>query len=83
VKLPSLSLNGTSARPLFDSYTEARTSLRKSIALLQETWPHARDYSSEDWPVAVAEHEDRLRRLLTVCLELGDLAEHSYTGIKR
>lgn len=76
MKKPSLSINGTSAKSLLDGYLEARKALRVATNVLRDTWPHARDYPQEDWPVAVAEHEDRLRRLASVYKELGDLMEH-------
>ena len=76
---PTLHLNGTSARDLLEGWERAHAALREAMQALAQTAPNGRDFyvqAAGAFQVAVAEHEDRMRRLHEVSLELEALSEH-------
>lgn len=70
---PTVHLNGTSVENLIEGYEEAYTAVDDAIKVVCMNAPNARDYyvvGPEAYPVARAEHEDRVARLVAVQKEL-------------
>lgn len=77
--LPTIHLNGSSPKDLFENAREALGALRKAISAVEGTGPNGRDYYPQGdgaIAVAVSEHCDRLKRIQSVIAELETLAEH-------
>lgn len=77
--LPSIHLNGTSARDLYDANTKVISALREALYLLQIAAPNARDYylpGSDSFEVAVEQYKDRYRALVRVMDELHQITNH-------
>lgn len=76
---PTIHLNGSSPKELFENACEALGALRKAIAAVEGTSPNGRDYYPQgDGAIktAVCEHASRIERLYSVLAELEDFAEH-------
>ena len=77
--LPTIHINGSSPKDLFENACEALGALRKAIQAVEETSPNGRDYYPQgDGAIAVAisEHCDRIKRIQSVIADLQTLAEH-------
>jgi hypothetical protein len=77
--LPTIHINGSSPKDLFENACEALGALRKAIQAVEETSPNGRDYYPQgDGAIktAVCEHASRIERLRSVIAELEELAEH-------
>jgi hypothetical protein len=73
ITLPLVHINGTGRAALVAQYTEVAKGLRETIDAMSEAAPHGRDYyplGDGVYQKAAAEHVDRLRRLLTVQVEI-------------
>ena len=71
--LPTLHLNGTSARSLLSGYEEAYEAVREAIVFVARAYPNGRDYYPQgDTAIseALLEHERRLMLLKAVSDEL-------------
>jgi hypothetical protein len=78
--LPSIHINGTSRGDLFDRYMDAMMAVEAAIDAVAKTWPHGRDYypqGDDALQQAQAEHQDRLKRLHAVALELNTLTDYT------
>ena len=78
--LPTIHRNGTSKADLFDGYMTALAAMQAAIDAVIQTGPHGRDYypqGDDALRQAQAAHQDRLKRLHAVALELNTLAEHA------
>lgn len=76
---PTIHLNGSSPKDLFENACEALGALRKAISAVEATGPNGRDYYPQgDGAIktAVCEHASRIERLRSVIAELEELAEH-------
>jgi hypothetical protein len=77
--LPTIHMNGTSARALLEGYCNAISAIHDALDALARTAPNGRDYYPQG-PDACAtadrEHDDRKRALMKVLNELQVLAEH-------
>lgn len=79
MKLPTIHLNGTSANALFEQVCDAMGAMRAAIVALDRASPNGRDYYTQGpnaLAEAIAEHDERVKRLLSVQRELETLAEH-------
>lgn len=80
MRVPTIHLNGTSARELVDQIETAMGALQTAITALGETAPNGRDYYPQG-PTAIGEagreHQARIDRLQGVRQEL----EALYAGI--
>ncbi|MBI4473730.1 MAG: hypothetical protein HY646_13770 [Acidobacteria bacterium] len=76
---PVVHLNGTSKEALLDGYVEAGRAVQKALdALAERAFPNPRDYyviGPDAWSKARDEHNERVRLLVKVQLELEQLAE--------
>ncbi len=76
--VPTVHLNGSSARSLIDGYGEAAKALYEAIGSLRTTAPHGRDYYVSQDPAALMkatlEHKARCEKLAGVLEELQELA---------
>jgi hypothetical protein len=78
--LPTIHRNGSSKDDLFDGYMTALAAMQAAIDAVIQTGPHGRDYypqGDDALRQAQAAHQDRLKRLHAVALELNTLAEHA------
>jgi hypothetical protein len=77
--LPTVHLNGTSKKELFDTYFEALDAIAVARVALTKAYPNGRDYYIQG-PLAInqamSQHADRLQRLETIYDELHAIAEH-------
>lgn len=78
--LPTINLNGTSARELLQLQINACNAISQAIEALQAAAPHGRDYQSSPNPYAFSraqeEHRNRLTKLEQVQRELQAIGEH-------
>lgn len=79
LSLPTVHLNGTSKKELFETYFEALDAIATARVALQAAGPNGRDYYIQG-PLALlqaqSQHADRLQRLETIYDELHAIAEH-------
>lgn len=77
--LPTVHLNGTSARDLLTQYQRALKSVQAAVDDIAETYPNGRDYYPQgDGVVYVAmqEHRERVDALMLVRDELARIVRH-------
>lgn len=77
--LPTVHLNGTSGKELFELNLAAATQLLGAIAALKKTCPNGRDFYTQGQNAllrAVDEHKARLAHLQAVYDQLQALVEH-------
>ena len=77
--LPTIHMNGTSARELLEGYCNAISAIHDALEALARTAPNGRDYYPQGpnaCAQADAEHNDRKHALIKVMNELQALAEH-------
>jgi len=77
--LPTIHMNGTSARALLEGYCNAISAIHDALEALARTAPNGRDYYPQGpnaCAQADAEHNDRKHALIKVMNELQALAEH-------
>ena len=77
--LPSIHLNGTSARTLTEGYLEARLAVQAAIDQLSKVEFNARDYyvnGPDAWKTASAERAALFTKLREVADELYKIEEH-------
>jgi hypothetical protein len=78
MRIPTIHLNGTPQKKLFEDACEAMGKIRTAIDALHAMRPHGRDYypqSDDALTDALHEHESRVRRLRVVLAELEQIAE--------
>ena len=79
MQLPTVNLNGTSGKELFETNLNVVDTLRNAINALARACPNGRDYQTmgpDAHRKAVAEHEQRQERLLYVLAEMETITEH-------
>jgi len=79
VILPTIHMNGTSARDLLEGLCKAASSLRQAIRDLENAGPNGRDYYTQGpdaMAVAQREHQIRIDMLATVLADLNKISEH-------
>lgn len=79
MKLPSIHLNGTSPHDLYEQVCEAMGAIRAAIVKLDKACPNGRDYYPQGPHAladAISEHDERVKRLISVQRELETIAEH-------
>lgn len=77
--LPTIHLNGTSARELFDQTHEAARAIRAAMEAIGRAAPNGRDYYPQgNFAIgdAVTEHRARLAALQKIAAELQKILEH-------
>lgn len=75
--LPRLHANGTPAKMLAKSYSEAWAALDAARDVMRQAAPNGRDYDShEDFALAAADHRNRIWRIDAVMDELDTLIGH-------
>lgn len=78
MQLPTVNMNGTSGKALFEMNLAAVEKLRDAIDALAKACPNGRDYQTvgpEAMRRAVAEHGQRIERLQYVMAELETITE--------
>ena len=78
--LPTIHRNGTSKADLFDRYWTALLAVEAAIDAVAQTGPNGRDYypqGDDALRQAQAAHQDRLKRLHAIVLELDTLVDHT------
>lgn len=77
---PTVHLNGSGRQHLLAQYTVSAADLCKALESLRESAPNARDYYTQDDPLAfkraLEQHTNRLHRIESVIDELRELAQH-------
>lgn len=76
--VPTIHLNGTSKAALLDDLGEAAVAIDAAYRAVKQTAPNGRDYYPQGplaLGAALAEHEDRLRRLDAVKAEIEALMD--------
>lgn len=76
--LPALHLNGTGYADLLDDLTECASRISVAMSKMRQSGPHARDYYVQRpgaYQDAIAQHEDRLKRLEGVLDEFRFMAD--------
>jgi hypothetical protein len=80
---PTVHLNGTHRRDLYDLYSDAIHAVQLAVAKVQAGGPNGRDYYPQG-PTAIEtaleEHRSRLVRLQAVQAELEAIIEHIVKG---
>ena len=79
MRLPSLHLNGTSPHDLYEQVCDAMGAIRQAIVALDKACPNGRDYypqGAHALAEAIQEHDERVKRLISVQRELETIAEH-------
>ena len=77
ITMPTISLNGTSAKQLLEEYLLAVDAMRIAISTHAMTAPHGRDYQPTGaFAEAQLEHASRRDRLESVISELEQIAEY-------
>jgi hypothetical protein len=85
MRKPSIHINGSSARSLFDGYYAALQAMQAARWALTDCAPHGRDYYLQEATPgrgcdaaneAMDEHRARLINVDTICTELEALAFH-------
>jgi len=74
--LPTIHSNGTSQEALIDALCDASSAIDKAYAALKKTAPNGRDYYPQGAPAmdkAVAEHNNRMKRLDAIKAEIDEL----------
>jgi hypothetical protein len=77
--LPTIHMNGTSARCLLEGYMEARSAVMRASEAIQAIEFNARDYYPQGgnaFRVAQEQHVSRMKRLAEISDELLRIAEH-------
>ena len=75
---PTIHLNGTSAKELFEGYLAAYRAIGAAIDAVQKACPNGRDYypqGNEAIQQALAEHRARLEKLIEVRREIETIAQ--------
>jgi ferritin len=78
MQLPTVNMNGTSGKELFETNLAAVEKLRDAIDALAKACPNGRDYQTlgrEAMKRAVEEHGQRMERLKYVLAELETITE--------
>ena len=76
---PTLHINGTSRPALFECYVDAMVAVEAAIDTLRKAIPHGRDYYPQGdgaYAEATKEHQERIKALNKIAIELHALAEH-------
>jgi hypothetical protein len=77
--LPTIHMNGTSARALLEGYCNAISAIHDALDALARTAPNGRDYYPQGHDACInadREHDARKHALIKVLNELQVLAEH-------
>lgn len=77
--LPTIHLNGTSARSLLEDCSDASHHVREALSALARFTPNGRDYypqGDDAYTLARREHDSRMDRLREVLKELEEIGEH-------
>ena len=77
--LPTIHMNGTSARSLLEGYCDAISAIHDALDALARVAPNGRDYypqGPDACALADGEHDARKRALIGVLHELQTLADH-------
>jgi hypothetical protein len=77
--LPTIHMNGTSAKELYEQLEKAFEAIQEAWAALKRASPNGRDYYPQGPQVVYAaeeEHFDRLNRLKSVQDELEEIMGH-------
>lgn len=85
MQLPSIHLNGSSADSLAESYQHAASELGTALNALSNVELNGRDYypqGNDAFKLAVAEHEERIRKLRAIAAEVQIIADHCWTFVK-
>jgi hypothetical protein len=83
--LPTIHLNGTSARSLTEQYSDARIACEAALTAVIENGPHGRDYyvqTPDGYPLARTDHLMRCAALRKVVEELTAIETHCAGFIK-
>ena len=75
---PTVNLNGTSGKELFNLNLAVVEKLRDAIDALAKACPNGRDYQTATpgtWGLAIDQHGERLKRLESVMAELETITE--------
>lgn len=77
MKLPRISLGGTNGDDLLESYGVAYHAALEALGkLAQNACPNGRDYASwDDFLAAKDQHEERMKRIESVVLELDQIRD--------
>lgn len=79
MKLPTVHLNGSSPKRLFEAYAEAAGAIRRAMEAVSAAAPNGRDYYPQGPAAigeAVQEHTTRVLALECVMRDMQMLAEH-------
>ena len=79
MQMPTIHLNGTHPKDLYEANCEARDAIREAVRMLQRTAPNGRDYYPQGMEAldrATREHSARLERLYAVAREMDALCEY-------
>jgi hypothetical protein len=85
MKLPTIHLNGTSAKSLAESYQFAATELSSALTALENVELNGRDYypqGQEAWSQAREEYIERCRKLKNIVDEVQAIADHCWEAVK-
>ena len=85
MQLPTIHLNGTTARSLYESYAQAALEIQSALAALESVELNGRDYypqGPEAYSKAAKEHENRCRQLKLIADEMQVIADHCQDYIK-
>jgi hypothetical protein len=77
--IPTIHLNGTSAKSLISMYTDAHRAILDAIEKLEQSAPHGRDYYPQGdsaFEGARSEHIARLTKLTEIQQELETIVIH-------
>lgn len=86
MRLPTIHLNGTSAKTLLDEAREANLALHHAIAALEGITVNARDYyvqGTEAHGEAVREHQARIDAIRKVRVELNEYIDYLLDNQRR
>jgi hypothetical protein len=76
---PTIHLNGTSAKDLYEQYSQMVDALRMAEYVMESNGPNGRDYYPQGNNViyaAIEEHNDRVKRVHDVLAEVAALLAH-------
>jgi hypothetical protein len=76
--VPTVHLNGTSGKDLYEGYVKARHAIHDAFKALEDTCPNGRDYypqGPEAVHKATEQHVKRMDSLFGVYVELGKILE--------
>ena len=83
--LPTIHLNGSSAKSLTDEYTQARRAVHDAMNAMQKIDFNNRDYYPQGqmaWLDAVRQRQDLFNALAHVAAELHKIEAHCFSFIK-